>query len=479
MRHKLALLTLFVAGAAWGQTANCNIPGTGSGTWTGANTVQYSNAGNQCSQWRVTYSSQGFTGLTFEVDGAQDNNGVAGAFSAITTSGSCVVTGTNPSTVTTSGVIQLQNCYYPWIQLKLSGLTGTGSVAYRAYGSGTAGTSAGLGSLPAVGASTTYYVSTSGSDNNSCLSSGAACATLAHVMGLIPGLVGGAYTINVADGTYAEGINLQGYGRAQSISITGNITTPANVIFSGSVNCTVGDDTYTTDVCNYGGWLALTGVTLTGSVTRGIFSTGHARTLLNSVVVSGTTTIAAIESSLKSTTEINGNVTVSNCAAQCIYANQNSAFELYKGTVSITGNGTGQGLLLKEQSMFDIHGNVALATAILTVSNVVNCFYLVEGSQFLNSNSQNFGTLSCSNTSTPGSSAGIYAGTQSNVLFNQAGGMTINHFSTCIQSDGSAFIAGKNFVGSNCGTATGCTSEGGGSSGISCALSQQSQAILF
>lgn len=139
MQLKTWLLLSLFSGLLHCQTANCNIPGTGSGVWTGANSVQYSNVGNQCSQWRFTYNSQGFSGLTFEVDGAQDNNGVPGTFSAIATTGACTVTGTNPSTLTTSAVIQLTNCYYPWIQIKLSGITGTGSLEYRAYGSGSSG----------------------------------------------------------------------------------------------------------------------------------------------------------------------------------------------------------------------------------------------------------------------------------------------------------------------------------------------------
>ncbi len=94
-----------------------------------------------------------------------------------------------------------------------------------------------------------FYIATTGDDSHVC-SSASKCLTLAHVLTLVPQTLDRQYVINVADGTYAEPIDTSGFigagmGSLPSgggthttfIEILGNISTPANVVFTGSVNC--------------------------------------------------------------------------------------------------------------------------------------------------------------------------------------------------------------------------------------------------
>lgn len=84
---------------------------------------------------------------------------------------------------------------------------------------------------------TTTYIATTGNDSNDC-SVGSKCLTLAHAVGLLTGTVlDTTYTINVADGTYAEAPTIDELVTTDKglLSIIGNTTTPANVVFTGSV----------------------------------------------------------------------------------------------------------------------------------------------------------------------------------------------------------------------------------------------------
>lgn len=89
-------------------------------------------------------------------------------------------------------------------------------------------------SQPVLSAPQTYYVSTTGSDSNNCLTSGTACATVNHVISLVQALNMNGYnvTINVASGTYTTGIaggTLNGSG---TLYIIGNISSPSSVVIS-------------------------------------------------------------------------------------------------------------------------------------------------------------------------------------------------------------------------------------------------------
>lgn len=96
----------------------------------------YNNTSLQCSGWRLAYYSQGFSGVSIELDGAPDNNGVPGTWAAISASGTCTLTGSNPLTATTSGTTLFTNCQFPWISINITTATGTGKIVARANGAG-------------------------------------------------------------------------------------------------------------------------------------------------------------------------------------------------------------------------------------------------------------------------------------------------------------------------------------------------------
>lgn len=101
-------------------------------------------------------------------------------------------------------------------------------------------------SCGAVGSGTSYFINAStGNDSNPC-SSGSPCLTLAHALSILPTFLSGAYTINVANGTYAEGMDIgnvvcPSFGNPQAnsyLQIIGNTATPANVVFTGTITYT-------------------------------------------------------------------------------------------------------------------------------------------------------------------------------------------------------------------------------------------------
>ncbi len=81
-----------------------------------------------CTAWSLSYDSEGFSGLTIALQNAPVSfttpNFVAGTF--ITFAGTSII-GTNPMTATTSSFYTATG-YYPYINVAVSGLTGTGSI---------------------------------------------------------------------------------------------------------------------------------------------------------------------------------------------------------------------------------------------------------------------------------------------------------------------------------------------------------------
>ena len=81
----------------------------------------------------------------------------------------------------------------------------------------------------------TFYISTTGSDSNDCLTSGTACATLNYVWNLIAetyDLAGYTATIQLADGTYTSGLTARIPVLGGTVVIDGDSGTPSNVVLS-------------------------------------------------------------------------------------------------------------------------------------------------------------------------------------------------------------------------------------------------------
>lgn len=81
----------------------------------------------------------------------------------------------------------------------------------------------------------TYYVSTTGNDNNNGMSPSAPFLTIQKAVDVVCGTVDmGPYqvTIQLADGTYTTGVSLKQYAGVLPPIISGNSSTPANTVIS-------------------------------------------------------------------------------------------------------------------------------------------------------------------------------------------------------------------------------------------------------
>ncbi|HZZ80045.1 MAG TPA: hypothetical protein VFE62_16145 [Gemmataceae bacterium] len=89
-----------------------------------------------------------------------------------------------------------------------------------------------------LGANTSFYVATTGSDSNNGLASGTPWATLQHAANYIQqnvDLGGFTATINVANGTYSSGVTFTGpFTGAGTVALLGNTGSPSSCIISTS-----------------------------------------------------------------------------------------------------------------------------------------------------------------------------------------------------------------------------------------------------
>lgn len=122
------------------------------------------------------------------------------------------------------------------------GLTVRGTL--NALGNGGFGGTLNVGGASTLGARITgpsgvaavaYFVTPTGNDGNTGLSSGAACLTLQGVWtkAMLANNGSGGVTINIADGTYTNSLSINGaWNGAGPITIVGNVGSPANVLLS-------------------------------------------------------------------------------------------------------------------------------------------------------------------------------------------------------------------------------------------------------
>lgn len=146
----LSLLFVSVGLLAQSQTklapdcsASFQITGLGHAAQIDNRTVS-SATGVPCRYWTLSYYVDGFSGISIQVESAEDSNGTPGSFSLF---GGTVVNGSNPSTVATSSTVDL-NGYFPWMRINVTSLTGSGAIrgtlnGYRTTGTTIASTAAG------------------------------------------------------------------------------------------------------------------------------------------------------------------------------------------------------------------------------------------------------------------------------------------------------------------------------------------------
>lgn len=113
--------------------AACNYTGTFTGV---ATSNVFDNRVLGCYQWRVGYSSTGFSAVSLQFEYAPDNAGVPGSWTAFT--GSTTVTdGSNPSTSITTATIGI-HASAAFVRVNLVSKTGTGTIYWRFDGANSA-----------------------------------------------------------------------------------------------------------------------------------------------------------------------------------------------------------------------------------------------------------------------------------------------------------------------------------------------------
>jgi hypothetical protein len=95
------------------------------GAATGPN---YNNKSQKCAGWIMSYSVSGLSAISLQLQSAAEGPSIFAAFQGT------VVTGTNPSTVTTSNTLVVLG-YYPYLNISVASSTGTGfiNVSLRGY----------------------------------------------------------------------------------------------------------------------------------------------------------------------------------------------------------------------------------------------------------------------------------------------------------------------------------------------------------
>ena len=107
-------------------------------TLTAANQFQptgsgFDNRQQGCTTWSMSYVNSGFSGLTVTLQSAANNNGVAGTFGAGFPIQEATISGSNAATNTTGGFWWVQGTN-AWVNVQLSGTTGSGTVQGAVFG---------------------------------------------------------------------------------------------------------------------------------------------------------------------------------------------------------------------------------------------------------------------------------------------------------------------------------------------------------
>lgn len=262
----------------------------------------------------------------------------------------------------------------------------------------------------------TMFVATTGSDTTGDGSSGAPFATVGHALSLLPDVADQSYTINVADGTYAEDLTIPAVlaAGARSISIVGNTTTPANVIFTGTESHNDAGNTISAV-----GWvdgpvrLTLSGVKVNATADRGIYAGHGAQLVLDRSIVTGTLSVG-VQVDWHSFLEVKGDVTVSGWADRGIQIIEGShGTSASAGTLTITGPGSaGYGMQIVGQSSYHVLNRVGVGSTNITITGVQIGFQLGFNSSF--SHQLATSTITVDNVTTPGSSIGVQCTDHSN-----------------------------------------------------------------
>jgi hypothetical protein len=92
----------------------------------------FDNRTSGCTTWSVSYANSGFTVLSLRFESAANVAGVPGAYGAFV---GTIITGVNPNTNTTgASTFFSTGPFAPWVQMKLTSVTGAGIIDGAVYG---------------------------------------------------------------------------------------------------------------------------------------------------------------------------------------------------------------------------------------------------------------------------------------------------------------------------------------------------------
>ena len=128
----LLLLLLWSVPARAQQPPDCVIRMVATGTGRSAVTsTQGDNRLPGCYNWALSVTATGFSGISVELDDAQDSGGIPSTWNAF--QGSLLNGATQPVTSTTSTLLAMTG-YFPWMSVNVNSVTGAGSITITAYG---------------------------------------------------------------------------------------------------------------------------------------------------------------------------------------------------------------------------------------------------------------------------------------------------------------------------------------------------------
>jgi hypothetical protein len=273
----------------------------------------------------------------------------------------------------------------------------------------------------------------------------------------VPQTLDNSYTINIADGTYAEPINTAGfigtgltYGTV--LTLLGNIGTPSNVQFTGTLMCSP----WAVGACINGSAHVLLSVLEINATARDGIACFSGVVELSNVVVTGILNVGM--EAERCDYVFDNSVTTSGVVAasspsdgMCLYAARGSIGGQNSGTWTCTGPGgagtVGLGMVFEFGSVFATGGN-----NVISITGVQYGILINNNGAFVSYGPTT--VISIVNVSTPSLSQGI--NTSSGGSYDAtANTLTVTHFTNCIQAAGNSVMASGGTQNlNNCGTNT-------------------------
>jgi hypothetical protein len=279
------------------------------------------------------------------------------------------------------------------------------------------------------------YIATTGSDTTGDGTAGTPYETLAKALAMLPNVLAKAHTIHVADGTYAEAIDIQNRVSVTSagwLKITGNTTAPANVVFTGTCSITVRSESACAAI---GGniFAELEGIKINATVDYGIIAHSGAHVDFDRIIIAGTTTMGLILWRFADC-RFHGNITISGFSGWGIHVLMKSLLSYWTaGTLTITGpTGSAWGMSVGYGSAFHVEA-IAVSIVITAVKYGIHASLSSVWQHYFGS-----GTITIDNASTPSGSIAIWCNDVSTFSTNH--NVTIDNFTTCYWSASEAYV---------------------------------------